>query len=519
MKNAKIFFGKAGVLLTVAVLTLTSMVIVPLKATPLFANDVGVSAIHSPTTGPVQTYPVQVTVTNYGTNPERNFFVEVTIEKMGGSPEYDQSIAITSWLNPGNSTNVAFPSWTPADGLGEYQVTACTQLGGDQNTSNDCLTVVFYLAINIFGFNHVPLGAAALNIVNGTLVVSNIGTSGNDGVQVLLPMDIVSFRPELGFENPAQVASVKLTSKGIVDGAPGHVATVIGLNLTNGGKNIAMTFDASALQPQYIMADYYRDGSPMPIKTEKIPISPGYTPMWQIAREDGAEDFMVKVEAIPRETVAIHTDITQLSNSGPYSQSLSNIDDNGICGGSDFKGHKDNVTTPKGNVTEVDTIWFYTQNCTFQLQNYTGLFLTGKANSPTPISLTVADEKAVTTQTRVTTPEMTGPMSGKIFKKCDYNVSAIDPQGGVVYYWVYWGCDESVGWLGPYNSSATAKVSFTWTHKNHYVIGALAKNIDGFDSGWKALTIAMPYEPPHWFLQFLQNHPHAFPILQHLLRL
>jgi len=514
MTYAKKILAKAGVFLAVTILVFTSVAIVPLKAVQRSDHDVGVTEILSPTTGPVQSYPVEVTVENFGTNAESYFPVEVIIETGEGTVVYDQTVYVSS-INPGESMNVSCPEWYPS-GYGEYQVTACTQLDTDENPSNNCYTVVFYIAINIFGFNHIPLGDALLNIVNGTLVVSNIGPSGDDGVQVLLPNDLVSLRPEL--ELGTQDMSLELTSKGIVNGVPGQVATVIGMDLTNGGKNIAMTFNASALQPQYIMAHYYTNGSPMPVKSEKIPISGGNIPTWQIAL-GAAESLRVEVEAIPAETVAVHTDVEVLSNSGPYSQSLSNMEDNGICGGMDLDGNKGNVSTPNGNETEVEAIWFYTQNCTFQLQNYTDLSMTGKSSTPTPISMTVADEKAVTTQTRPTLPEMTGPMSGRINKKCDYNVSATDPQGGNVYYWVYWGCDESVGWLGPYTSGAIEQVSFTWTHKNHYVIGVLAKNIDGFESGWKALTIAMPYVPHHWFWQFLLNHPNAFPILRHLLGL
>ena len=110
-----------------------------------YLHDVGVIEIISPTTGPVQTYPVEVTVKNFGTYAETDVPVEVVIEK-DGVPEYDDTAVVPN-INPGESINVTFPSWTASE-PGEYQVTACTQLSVDTNPGNDCLTETVYSTAN-----------------------------------------------------------------------------------------------------------------------------------------------------------------------------------------------------------------------------------------------------------------------------------------------------------------------------------------------------------------------------------
>lgn len=509
----KTILKDAGVLLIAAILVLTvltSMVIVPMKAAQTLDHDAGVTGIISPTTGPVQTYPVEVTVENFGTNAETSVPVEVVIEK-GGVVEYDQTIYID--INPGQSMNVSFPDWA-ASGIGEYQVTACTMLDTDSNPSNDCTSEIFYIAINIFGFNHIPLGDATLDVVDGKLIVSNIGTSGNDGVQVLLPKDLVDFKPYIEFAIPGQDMSLEITSKGIIDGVPDQVATITSFDFTDGGKNISMTFDTSALQPEYILAHYYINGSPIPIHTEKIPIGGNKTnPTCGIALATAVTGTVPKVEFISAGTCLYYE--------GPYSQSLSNLEDNGICGGMDLTGGSGNFSTLDGSIVKADSVLVYPQLCTRKLTNYTDVELKATAIDPTSISLTIADEKVLFNQTKLNPPEMTGSTSGKILKKYDYTASTIDPQGGIIYYWFYWGDNTSSGWLGPYTSGAQATASHIWTKKGTYLMGAIAKNIDGFDSGFGVLDVTMPrtytYNP--LILRLFERFPNAFPILRHLMGL
>jgi hypothetical protein len=103
-----------------------------------YLHDVGVMSIDSPI-GTVSSYtqPVIVTIKNYGQNPESDVPVEVEIGD-GTLTIYDAFVAVTS-IQPGETKTLYFPDITFSGGV--YYVTACTQLVGDVNPGNDCLTV------------------------------------------------------------------------------------------------------------------------------------------------------------------------------------------------------------------------------------------------------------------------------------------------------------------------------------------------------------------------------------------
>jgi hypothetical protein len=103
---------------------------------PGFAHDVGVTGIISPTSGPFQSYPVEVTVENFGTYPETDVPVNVVIEKEG-VPEYNATVVIN--IDAGESKNVVLSTWMPAD-FGQYNLTACTILDNDSYAINDFIS-------------------------------------------------------------------------------------------------------------------------------------------------------------------------------------------------------------------------------------------------------------------------------------------------------------------------------------------------------------------------------------------
>jgi hypothetical protein len=137
----------AVVLPVVAILVLTSLVIVPMTVALEPQHDVGVIKIISPKSGPSQIYPVFITVKNFGTNTENGVLVNVAIEEFITNPNngtliYDKSSYIN--ITAGEYMNVSFPDCNLSE-LGKYEVTACTQLVGDENSSNNCLNEVIYI--------------------------------------------------------------------------------------------------------------------------------------------------------------------------------------------------------------------------------------------------------------------------------------------------------------------------------------------------------------------------------------
>lgn len=90
------------------------------------------------------------------------------------------------------------------------------------------------------------------------------------------------------------------------------------------------------------------------------------------------------------------------------------------------------------------------------------------------------------------TPTINGPAEGKPGTSYLYKFTTTDPDGDMVYYYINWGDNQTSGWVGPYNSGATALVTHQWSQKGNYTIQAKAKDIVGTESDWGTLDITMP---------------------------
>lgn len=97
-----------------------------------YQNDVGVSSVDAPNpTMAPGVYQPKATVKNYGTAAQ-SFSVVFNISPGG----YTSTQSVTS-LAPGASQQLTFSNWTAA--IGSYNATVATQLGSDQNQSNDTM--------------------------------------------------------------------------------------------------------------------------------------------------------------------------------------------------------------------------------------------------------------------------------------------------------------------------------------------------------------------------------------------
>lgn len=111
--------------------------------------------------------------------------------------------------------------------------------------------------ITIFGLQHTSLGQATLQVVNGNLVVGNIGPSGNDGVRVDLP-----FLPNF-HEWIAQYASpingtFRMTTTGVVNGTPNQTISTLTSTPTGNGFLVAANFPN--FQGPFV-ANYFLNGN------------------------------------------------------------------------------------------------------------------------------------------------------------------------------------------------------------------------------------------------------------------
>jgi len=138
--------------------------------------------------------------------------------------------------------------------------------------------------------------------------------------------------------------------------------------------------------------------------------------------------------------------------------------------------------------------------------------------NPTPGSENHKDESSP--PDKPITPS--GPTQGRAGIPYAYSTSTTDPDGHQVYYLFAWGDGTTSEWMGPYNPSETIDASHAWQSKKTYEIRVKAKDTSGAESPWsEPLSVSIPKTKPYIntpFLNFLQNHPHMFPLSQYLLQ-
>jgi PKD domain len=115
-----------------------------------------------------------------------------------------------------------------------------------------------------------------------------------------------------------------------------------------------------------------------------------------------------------------------------------------------------------------------------------------------------------------------GQTNGKTGTSYTYSTSTEDLDGDQVWYKWDWG-DEVSNWDGPYNSGDSVDTSHVWSNQGTYAVKVKAKDTSDAESVWSdPLSISMPKNKPYIntpFIDFLQNHPHLFPLLRQLLGL
>jgi hypothetical protein len=106
---------------------------------PLVLNDVGIVSIPSPTSGMFLTdeEPVVVLINNFGTIAQSNFDVSYTVN--GGTPVTE---TISATINGGETYEYTFTATIDLSAIGEYIVEVCTDLAGDENPENNCMTKI-----------------------------------------------------------------------------------------------------------------------------------------------------------------------------------------------------------------------------------------------------------------------------------------------------------------------------------------------------------------------------------------
>jgi len=115
-------------------------------------------------------------------------------------------------------------------------------------------------------------------------------------------------------------------------------------------------------------------------------------------------------------------------------------------------------------------------------------------------------------------PTIDGPTSGKIYVEHEYTFSSDDADDEELWYEIEWSSSEKEI-MGPFPSGETVTATHTWSEKGDYIIQVKAIDFHGAESNWATLEVSMPKNKSinSPFLQFLENHPHMFPLLRQLL--
>jgi len=98
----------------------------------------------------------------------------------------------------------------------------------------------------------------------------------------------------------------------------------------------------------------------------------------------------------------------------------------------------------------------------------------------------------ITTDHPPETPTITGPAEGEPGNAYLYTLSTTDQDGDQVYYFVDWGDNLTSGWLGPFNSGASASATHEWAEEGTYTVQVKAKDTYGVESDWGTLEVTMP---------------------------
>ena len=138
-----------------------------------YDDDVAVTAITSPVSGPglSSTQSVTVTIANTGLNTQSNIPVTLTLDGAQVASE-----VFTGSISGGSSSSYTFLQTIDLSTVGQqYAIQACTNLSGDQATSNDCVTSNI---TNLLGID--------LTVTEITSPLTNVGLTSSEDITFIL---------------------------------------------------------------------------------------------------------------------------------------------------------------------------------------------------------------------------------------------------------------------------------------------------------------------------------------------
>ena len=529
----KIVLKEAGVLLIVAVMVLSTMVVTGNVAVTMMDDTLlfeGLEAGVMPPAGWTEVPDVPGNTWRISdTAHTGNYAAEYGYDTAGGSslisPIIDcsdhEGLMLEFWhlqlgedlhvFISGNGGNTWFDLDIPGGDLIEY---THRELDISDYAGNNQVVLKFY-AGGAGGFSRVflddilvtggeggfqgtaePLGDAVVTEENDGYIISNIGDSGDDGILLTPTFPQYGFTYDMYYSDNIPVGTI-MTTECVFSTVTGEWSTTMTQEweFPNEGP-YGQSF--SNIDEAGIIATWGDD------VVFEGPIGP-----------DG---FCGKF-TLP-ELPELYAGLTP--NGGPYGQSFSNIDEAGIIDIGQEWNEETIEWEWEGEVYLIDC--FHVKAERPDLEEFINCSIT--AAFPIDLSTTKMNTgEFATKHIRASDPptldDFNGETNGKAGKEYTYNLKATDSNENMVYYLIYWGDDTDSGWIGPCISGETTTAKHTWSEQGTYTVRAKAKDIYGFETDWEELIVTMPRNRAVTspFLQFLENHPHTFPILEYLLGL
>jgi hypothetical protein len=107
-------------------------------------------------------------------------------------------------------------------------------------------------------------------------------------------------------------------------------------------------------------------------------------------------------------------------------------------------------------------------------------------------------------------PTITGPTSGGYGVEHTYEISATDPDGNDLYYYIDWG-NGTIETKGPYDSGKTVYAKHIWDSRGQYTIRVQSRDTYDELSDWTTLEVSMPKTVTKYINTFFINHPKLIP--------
>lgn len=187
------------------------------KIAPQFVNDVGVVAVISPKNGALSSQEnITVTIRNFGSSPQSNFPVTFSVD---GGNEITETF--TGTIQSTEQAEFTFSARADFAEVGQtYELTASTELAGDENLDNDSLSAnIKNLPPNDVGVTAIfsPMTGENLGSEEVVVTVENFGGNAQSSVPVAYQLDNGNLIKETINQKLEVGAELSYTFKNMVD--------------------------------------------------------------------------------------------------------------------------------------------------------------------------------------------------------------------------------------------------------------------------------------------------------------